>query len=286
VIGVYIYTRVTTGQQREESHEAQERKVRQLFDSLGIDHSNVVVINDHAERGDNDSRPKFQQLLTAIRSGNAKIVGCDEQSRCTRGLDAERMLKDLVIRGGRFVSCDGVDTDRPNWEDTVGFKQVTNRMEIRTTGTRVRRSQEMRVEKENGSAGDFPYGYASEYENPEAALKYNGRGPKPAKRVIIERAAAAMVLMIFQKFVLQNLSITKIAKWWESVKSEHPGITKTQVRPSHVWRILSNRKYRGEWTFGATTTLRDGEGRKKQSPLRPYQKAITVRLPYFVRQTV
>ncbi len=113
---VYIYTRFSTGQQREESHEAQERKVRQLFDSLGIDHTNAIVIRESAERGDDDAREAF---VAAVRRGDVKEAGVDEQSRLSGGLGIEALIKDIVFHGGRFASCDGIDTNRPGWEDLV-----------------------------------------------------------------------------------------------------------------------------------------------------------------------
>lgn len=275
----YIYTRFTTGQQREESHEAQERKVRQLFDRLGIPHNDAIVINESAERGDDDARKAYEEFLAAIRRGEVGNVGADEQGRLSRGLNVEGVLKDIVFHGGRFVSCDGIDTDQPGWEDLAGIKQIHNRMEIRVSGSRVRRSQEQRVEKPDGSAGDYPYGYTSEYENPEAALKYTGRGPKPAKRVIKEPAAAALVLEIFEQFGRKNQSMSKLARWWEANKAQYPPITKTRVLAQHIRRILANTKYIGVWKYGTTTTLRDGGGKKKRAQLRPYQNAVVVERP-------
>src|SRR5438045_3794718 len=49
---VVIFTRFTSNNQREESHEAQEKKVRQHLDFLKIGHINALVLSESATRGD------------------------------------------------------------------------------------------------------------------------------------------------------------------------------------------------------------------------------------------
>jgi hypothetical protein len=62
--------------------------------------------------------------------------------------------------------------------------------EIRVKGYLVRRGMEGRVLDENGSAGDYPIGYTSEFRDKEAALKWNGRGARPRKVIRIYEPAA------------------------------------------------------------------------------------------------
>lgn len=45
-----------------------------------------------------------------------------------------------------------------------------------------------------------------------------------------------------------------------------------------VRKILGNTKYLGLWTWGATTTVRDSQGRKRQRPAAP-DKAVQVERP-------
>src|ERR1700733_10869876 len=58
-----IYTRFTDPKQREESNEAQERKVRQCFDYLKIGHADAIVLKDSAQRGDLEDRACYDRLL-------------------------------------------------------------------------------------------------------------------------------------------------------------------------------------------------------------------------------
>jgi site-specific DNA recombinase len=278
---IVIYTRFTDPKQREESHEAQERKVRQHLDYLGIGHANALVLRDSATRGDlEEGRACYEQLLAMINRGEVALLAVDQQSRFSRGFNVRAMVQDLVFVGGRFLTAaEGIDTDRPGWQDLVGIKEIHNQMEIRDTGWRVRRSQEQRVEKPNGSAGDYPYGYTSEYDDPAAAANYRGRGPKPAKHVVIEEAAAQVVREVFERFAVRGQSIGAIVRWWEANKARFPAITKTKVHHQHVRRILTNKKYIGTWEYGRTTTLRDSGGKKKQVKPYAHQKVTVAQRP-------
>jgi len=46
-----IYTRLSSGTQPPESHEAQERKVRDALTKMGPDRSEAVVIHEEAQSG-------------------------------------------------------------------------------------------------------------------------------------------------------------------------------------------------------------------------------------------
>jgi hypothetical protein len=277
---VVIYTRYTDPKQREESHEAQERKVRHHLGFINVDHANAVVLRDSAQRGDLEDRACYEQLLGMIRRGEVAVLAVDQQSRFSRGFNVRAMVQDLVFVGGRFVTAaEGIDTERPGWQDLVGIKEIHNQMEIRDTGWRVRRSQEQRVEKTNGSAGDYCYGYASEYDDPAAAAEYRGRGPKPTKHVVIDEAAAAVVRDVFRRFAVDGQSISEIVRWWEANKARFPAITKTKVHHQHIRRLLTNKKLTGVWEYGRTTTLRNSTGKKKQVGALAHQKVTVVLRP-------
>lgn len=277
---IVLFLRFSDPKQREESLRAQELKCRQLLDQLGIDHSNALVLKGSAERGDRDDRADFELIREMIASKTLKVLCADEQSRFSRGFNVEALVQDLVFAGGRFLTAlEGIDTNRQGWENLVGLKQLTNRMEIKNTGWRVRRSQEERVDTDDGSAGDMPYGYTSVFVDPAAALAYNGRGPKPRKRIVIDEPAAAVVREIFDR-CRRCESIASIVRWWESIKHTAPPITKTVIRLSHVIRILHNEKYVGHWRYGKTTTIRNSDGEKKQVPHASTQKVTYRHRPH------
>ena len=160
----------------------------------------------------------------------------------------------------------------------VGISEIHHSHSNDDTADRVRGAQEGRVRDKNGSAGDFCYGYASEFEDPVAAAAYRGRGPKPKRIVVINSAAASVVHEIFTRFAIKEESISAIVRWWEEHKNEFPKIGRSRIHHEHVRRILTNKKYIGIWTFGATTTLYDGHGNKKQVSALPNQ-IVTVERP-------
>ena len=172
----------------------------------------------------------------------------------------------------------GTDIAGKGWQMLVGFSEIHHSRSNEDTAERVRGGQEGRVLDGDGSAGDFPYGYRSEYVDPQAALGYHGRGPKPRKRVVIDEASTAVVRRIFERFA-GGESISSITRWLTSEQHEIPRIGKGDWHHEHVRRILTNPKYIGTWPFGKTTTVRDGSGKKKQVAARKDQKVTVVPRP-------
>ncbi|MEI8197297.1 MAG: recombinase family protein, partial [Phycisphaerae bacterium] len=155
--------------------------------------------------------------------------------------------------------------------------------ELKDIGYRVRRQQELIAEDVDGCVGDYPYGYTSEYVDPTAAANYHGRGPKPRKRVILDRAAAAVVRLVFYLYAIRGWSIAKIVRHLQALGAKVPPIRSKKWHGwhhTHVRRMLANHKYVGLWPFGGTTTVRDGDGRKKQIPHTPQQRASLTERPH------
>jgi site-specific DNA recombinase len=260
-----IYSRFSSDMQRKESCDDQERKVRKGLEPLDIDHREALVIRDEAESGTVCSRLGFTELLRMIRASEVGILAVDDQSRFSRGDYAYAMIKDLVFNEGRFISVgEGIDTAQDGWELRVQVMELHNSTTIRELGRRVRRGQEGRVLDGNGSAGDYPFGYRSEYVDPNWAASLSNRGPKPKKQVIIHAPEARVVRDIFRWFI-DGMSISAITRRLNELqidkghRSTKPGWHHQLVR-----RILGNVKYTGLWPWGRTTTLRDSAGHKRQ----------------------
>ncbi|MDB5358382.1 MAG: recombinase family protein [Phycisphaerales bacterium] len=240
-----------------------------------------VVLCDEAVSGSQDSRPGFDQLKALIYADRLGVLIVTEQSRLSRGDNAKSLVKDAVFHGGRYISVtEGIDTHLKGWKMIVGFSELHHSRSNEDTAERVRGGQEGRVRDGNGSAGDYCYGYASAFADPVAAAAYRARGPKPKRIVVIEPAAAELVRQVFQKFAVRQESMNAIVRWWNEHRDEFPSITRkvgARIRIDHVRRIVRNQKYIGRWSWGATTTIYDGGGHKKQIPTRPDQTVITER---------
>ncbi len=274
-----IYCRFSSELQRTESIQDQARRCRDGLDRRGIPLGNFIVLSDEAMSGTCEARPGFQQLKKLMHSKRLGIVVVTEQSRLSRGDNTTALIKDIIFHGGRFISItEGIDTFQKGWKMIVGFSEIHHSRSNEDTAERVRGGQEGRVGDGDGSAGDYPYGYTSQYVDPQGALAYRGRGPKPKKVVVIEPSATKVVQEIFQRFV-DGDSISSIARWWEAHRLEFPKITNTHICHGHIRRILQNTKYIGIWTFGRTTMVRDGNNRKKQVKARADQTVTTVERP-------
>jgi site-specific DNA recombinase len=263
---VVIYTRFSTDMQRKDSCDDQERTVRRDLARFGVPTDRILVIRDEAQSGTKSGREGFQRLSEMIKRGEVEVLAVDDQSRLTRADNASAFIQDLVFACGRFISTsEGIDTDRKGWELGVKAIEMKNSATIRNLSDLVRRGQEGRV-LADGSAGDFPVGYESYYLDTDWAEQLMRRGPKPKKGLRVFEDEAKWVRDVFMWFT-DGRSITWIAK-----ELTRLGVAKGHRATTAGWhhqqvrRMLANSKYVGKWAWGATTTIRNSQGRKKQAP--------------------
>jgi DNA invertase Pin-like site-specific DNA recombinase len=267
-----IYLRYSSDMQRADSCADQERNIRAALDRLGIDHQNALVLRDEGESGTKLSRDGFARLHQLVYGGQVRLLAVDDQSRLSRADNAFAFIQDLVYHDGRFLSTgEGIDTAQRGWELRVKVMELHHSTTIRELGHRVRRGQEGRV-RDDGSAGDFPFGYESYFLDPDEALRASRRGPKPKKGLRLCEDEARWVRQVFDWFV-DGVSLAEIARRLTRAdtpkdhRSSKPGWYHQQVA-----RMLANPKYVGVWAWGGTTTIRDSSGRKKQVPTRPEER--------------
>jgi DNA invertase Pin-like site-specific DNA recombinase/soluble cytochrome b562 len=264
--------------QNPKSCEDQERDVRAGLAKSGIDATNAVAIPDAAESGTRADRPGFKKLLEILRHEKDVLLAVDDQSRFGRDDNVYGLIKDLVFRGGRFISTgEGIDTTQRGWELRVKVMELHNSTTIGELGHRVRRGQRGRIERKL-TAGDYPFGYESFYVHPEQAATYRGVGPKPEKDVRIYEVEANWVRDVFTWF-LAGWSIQKIATELTRLKVDKGHRARKPIwHTSQVRRMLDNEKYVGEWSWGETTTIRDSSGKTKQIPV-PEAEQVFVERP-------
>jgi site-specific DNA recombinase len=259
-----IYTRYSSDLQSDRSNEDQEREVRLLFRQKGIDDSDAFVIHDRAVSGTTNGRPGFLEMQRLVGLGLVFVIGVEDQSRASRNDDVIGVVKDMVFRGTRFLSGDGVDTTEKGWQLKVRLLGIQNAASGENKAQLVRRGMKGRI-LDNKSAGDFPYGYASRFDDPEYAANYFGKGPRPAKSITIYEPHAKWLRQIFQ-WVADGMSFGKVALKLQELKAP-VGRNVKRWTPKVVSRLVRNKKYTGEeWTWGATMIIRDSNGHKKQVP--------------------
>jgi site-specific DNA recombinase len=251
-----IYTRFSCDRQSEKSNADQEREVRAMLRRMGIDDSDAIVIHDQAESATTNDRPGFVKMFQLIGEGLVFLVAVDDQTRASSGDDVTGVVRDMVYHATRFISGDGVDTDERGWEFNVRLLGIHNATCLYETARRVRRGMRGRV-LEHKSAGDYCYGYISDFEDPQYAANWTGRRPKPAKCIVIYEPHAKWVRLVFL-WVAESASIGEVARRMQAGKAPI-GRNMKRWTAKVVSRLVRNyKKYAGqEWSWGATKIIRD-----------------------------
>ena len=81
-----------------------------------------------------------------IENNEVSVLAVDDQSRLTRGENAVSYIRDLVFRGGRFLSTsENIDTSQGGWDLRVKIGEITHGETVRGLRAKVRRGQAGRV---------------------------------------------------------------------------------------------------------------------------------------------
>lgn len=252
--------------QRPETCDDQERGMSDGLLRMGIATGDVTKLRDEAISGTLPDRDSFLVLQNAIRLGQVKLLVVYDLSRLSRSGDTKGFLKNLVYSGGRGISVsEGVDTASPNWELLADVLDIHHSQTISNLSAKVRNGQMGRVLNDDG-AGDQSYGFESFYHDDDWKEKLGKKGPRPKKGIRICEAEADRVRQIFVWF-LAKWSIGAIARELTRLGVDKGRRATTKGwHPQQVHRIITNPKVIGEWTWGATKTLRNTAGSKKQVP--------------------
>ena len=264
---IVSYTRFSTEMQRDDSCVDQLRNIVEYCRKNGIDPDHMVNLSDKGESGTDASRPGFMELKRMMVNDEIGVLLVDDLSRLTRGQGLPAMITNIRFHGGRVIAVnDGYDSSKEGTDIIAGVKGLMNSNYITQLGNQVRRGQRGRVE-DDGSAGDFPFGYCSRLCDPNAV--YDGRGPKPKKVIEIDDTEAEWVRYVFRRYAEDEVSIARITKELneKSVPKGHRSWRPGWHREI-VLRMIENAKYIGIWTWGETTTIKDEDGKKRQFPVK------------------
>jgi DNA invertase Pin-like site-specific DNA recombinase len=180
-----IYARFSTHTQDKISIPSQIANCEALCSREGFDI--VARYTDAAISGNDDHRPDYMKMLTALERGELDCIVADETSRVTRNMaELHRLVAELRFRDQYLITCDGVDTRSESSEILLSVKAAMDAMEGRKIGNRVYRSNRER-HKAGHSAGGRIYGYTSVQDG-----EY--------KRRVIDEEQADVVRQIFQSY--------------------------------------------------------------------------------------
>ncbi len=237
----YLYTRVSTQMQVDGySLDAQQDRLKReaAHRSMQV----VATFSDEGKSGKNTTgRPQFQEMMRRIQNGNEDHVDYVLVFKLSRfGRNAADVLNNLQIMQdfGVNLICveDGIDS--ASAAGKILFPVLAGVAELERENiqaqTMAGRWQKAREGKWNG--GQAPYGYRIE----DGVL-------------VIEDSEAALVRLIYDKYVHTNLGINGIAKWLNengySKQTRQNGIY-SRISATFVRGIVDNPVYAGKIAYG------------------------------------
>lgn len=237
----YLYTRVSTQMQVDGySLDAQQDRLKKeaAHRSMQV----VATFSDEGRSGKNTTgRPQFQAMMQRIQNGNEDHVDYVLVFKLSRfGRNAADVLNNLQIMQdfGVNLICveDGIDS--ASAAGKILFPVLAGVAELERENiqaqTMAGRWQKAREGKWNG--GQAPYGYRIE----------DGM-------LIIEESEAALVRLIFEKYVQSNMGINGVAKWLNengySKQTRQNGIY-SRISATFVKGVVDNPVYAGKIAYG------------------------------------
>lgn len=263
-----IYSRFSTDQQNETTLDDQIRRCRQIAQEQGFLVDETLIFCDAAISGhskDIRKREGLSKLFDAWDQGFVDVVLTTEMSRL--GRDATAGLAVLArLQDGRvhLVTDDGIDTRRPSWVMLALVRLGLATEEARTISARVSRSM-LGVLERGGLISQPPYGYELNAGFQRDAHRAEG------SRWVINPTYAAIVHEIFEMRA-SGMSVYGIARALNdrgipSSRRKKDGLP-SPWRGGTVYRLLSNRTYKGEFAYGASP-FSISRSRRTGEPLQP-----------------
>jgi DNA invertase Pin-like site-specific DNA recombinase len=251
VIRVVAYYRMSTLRQ-EDSIERQRLQVLAWIEKSG--YTLVAEYIDEGISGDEIARRReFQRLLRDARAGVFDGIVCDDKDRFGRfdSIDLGEIVAPLRRQG---VWLETVAQGRMDWNSFAGritdaVLQEAKRLEQEALSRRVLSNQLLRAKDGKDTGGRNLYGYRRE-PDPVRGNKYVPDGLK-----------AEVVKLIFRMYD-EGASLFDIVQELYRRGQPSPRGKPRWTRPV-IQRLLINRRYLGDWTWGVHATgkrFRYGKG--------------------------
>ena len=283
---VAIYMRYSSQHQSPTSILDQKRNIVKRLEELKIDCSNVIELFDKGVSGERMDRKDFKRLVRMVERKELDVVAVDDFGRLTKGLDFALLLAKMKSRRCRFVTViDAIDSNVNGYELKALLQGVLNHVGNRAHGERTKRGTKGNVLDGNTSYGGQCYAYTSVPYDPEAAAKYMGAGPKPKKYNVIVEAERVIVVEVFTRYakgdlaseIAADLNRRQVPLGRRSVPKNVESEGRVKWRGDRIRDMLQQRKYIGDWSYGATYVERDENGKPKRLPADPDQSTPSFR---------
>lgn len=253
------YSRFSSDRQRDESIADQQRRCREKAAANGHMISPEWEFSDEAVSGTKRHRDGLDAMLAAAAAGRFKVLYLYSLSRLSReSVITMPLLKELVYNHGvRVISLtEGIDSHDTAWELIAHIMSIVHEQYLKDLAESVLRGQEGAV-LANFSIGDHCFGYTS-IAIPGSEQGRRGRKAKPRKMYVIDPETAPWVQRVFFWFVRERRSLRWIARELNRLQApkDHRATTRFW-RHQYLPRLLSNRKYLGDWAWKRMKNLCD-----------------------------
>lgn len=243
------YARYSSEDQKPTSIDDQLRRCREVANKLGLSIDERRTFTDSALSGRDTKRAGYKALKQAAEDKLFDVLIVDELSRLGRDmLESMAFALMLTKQHLRLVTCDGLDTNDPNWRLPFIVKSFSAEQEVEQLAWRVRRGIDGALER-GGQVGPPPYGYR---------LARRTTGARGCRWEIVE-AEATIVREIFDLRV-KGRSCNQIAEELESRGVPPKGADRRNGsrmwRPAAVHNLIRNTIYRGVLERGTSSYSR------------------------------
>ncbi len=170
---VAIYVRVSTLHQIDRDSLPMQKQDLVAYAKLMLGTDDVVIFEDAGYSGKNTDRPKFQEMMSQMRTGTFTHLLIWKIDRISRNLlDFATMYNELKDLGVTFVSKnEQFDTSTAMGEAMLKIILVFAELERNMTSERVTATMISRASNGQWNGGRIPYGYAWDAE--EQVFSYN-----------------------------------------------------------------------------------------------------------------
>jgi DNA invertase Pin-like site-specific DNA recombinase len=212
-----------------------------------------MIFFDKAVSGNKSRRKGLQKLKAVLTAGEVDVLIVFSTNRLHRNAyKARQFIEEEVVENGVRCVCirSGVDTaDAKRWKLLHGVNSIVDEAVLQSTAEHVREAHAglLLAGKVHGTV---TFGYGGE-EIP--GLKT--RRELPQRRLVIDPTTSSWVKRIFEWYVNDGLSITKIAAKLQEAGAPLPPRCEKSWTELAVRHLLQNRRYLGSWSYGATKTV-------------------------------
>lgn len=256
------YSRYSSDLQDETSVESQQERCRHEAVKHDQPINPLFEYVDCAVSGTKLRRDGLDRLLADAEAGRFNRLYFFSLSRLAReSIIGMPILKRLVyVYKIRIISVtEGVDSDHEGWEQIAQLCLMQHERYLKELSANTFRGQKTNL-KNRFSNGDYCFGYKSVPVAESERLR-RGRHARPRMEYAIDPLNSEWVRRIFHWFVRQRRSIRWIARELNRLGApkDHRSTKSKAWHHQYVTRLLANRKYVGDWSWGAMRNVRDPE---------------------------